>query len=85
MTQPTPPPTQTQHPWRATARTIAAATVAALPILPVVVDQLGATGLPWVAGVVAAAGALTRVLAIPAVDDWLRDYAPWLSAQPPSR
>lgn len=83
MTDPVPTPaTQTKHPWRATVRTVLAAIVAFLPFLPEVVHQFGADSLPWVAGIVAAAGAVTRVLAMPGVDGWLRKYLPFLAAQP---
>lgn len=76
-------PTQTVHPWRATVRTIFAALVAALPLVPAVVSVAGVGSIPWIAGGVAAIGAVTRVLAIPGVEAWLKQWAPWLSAQPP--
>lgn len=74
MTNPTPSTTQTRHPWRATLRTVAAAALAALPLLPVVVEYAGIGAVPWVAGAVGFAGAVTRVLAIPAVNSWLTEY-----------
>jgi hypothetical protein len=64
-------PTQTRHPWRATVRTALAATVAFLPLVPTIVHELGAESLPWAAAIVAAAAAITRVMAIPGVNDWL--------------
>jgi hypothetical protein len=82
MTQPTPAPTQTQHPWRATVRTIVAGAVAAIPLLPFLVDSLGIGAVPWVAGTLAALGAITRLLAIPAVNDWVVRYLPWLAPTP---
>lgn len=82
--QPQPPttPTQTAHPWRATARTVFAAIVGALLILPVVVSALGLGGVPWLASAVALAGAITRVLAIPAVNAWITEYLPFLAPTP---
>lgn len=75
--------TQTRHPWRATARTVLAALVGAAIILPEVVEVAGIGHIGWVAGAVAAAGAVTRVLALPSVDAWLRRWMPWLAAEPP--
>jgi hypothetical protein len=73
-------PTQIRHPWRATLRTVAAAAVAALPIVPVVVHELGVESVPWVAGALVIVGGATRVLAMPGVEAWLRRYVPWLAA-----
>jgi hypothetical protein len=69
-------PTQVRHPWRATLRTV----VAALPLVPVVVHELGLESVPWVVSAVVVIGGVTRVLAMPAVDGWLRRYLPWLAA-----
>lgn len=83
MTDPIQPtPTQVLHPWRSTVRTAVAALVALLPVLPLLIESGHLGALPWVAPVVAAAAAVTRILAMPAVDQWLRQYAPWLAAQP---
>ncbi|MBX6750939.1 MAG: hypothetical protein IRY85_14915 [Micromonosporaceae bacterium] len=75
-------PTQTQHPWRATLRTVLAVVVALAPVLPQIVDELGLSGYGWAAAVVAVAGAVTRVLAVPAVNDVLSRWLPLLSAAP---
>lgn len=75
--------TQTRHPWRATVRTVLAALVGAAIILPEVVEVAGIGHIGWVAGAVAACGAVTRVLALPSVDAWLRRWVPWLAAEPP--
>lgn len=77
-------PTQTRHPWRATLRTVVAGAVALVSLLPTIaaVGHLGA--VPGMAQALAVAGAVTRVLAIPGVDTWLRRYLPWLAAQPAS-
>lgn len=76
-------PTQTRHPWRATFRTVAAATVAFLPLLPEIVKVLGVESLPWVAAVIGVTGGVTRVLAMPGMDRWLRTWVPGLAAEPP--
>ena len=78
MSQPTPVPTQTQHPWRATTRTV----FAVLPVIPIVVAELGVGSVPWVASAMVVIGGVTRVLAIPRVNAWLTEYVPWLAATP---
>lgn len=75
-------PTQTQHPWRATIRTVAAVALALLPVLPQIAAEFGVGAVPVVASVLAVAGAVTRVLAIPAVNTVLRDHMSWLAAEP---
>ncbi|MDT9689379.1 hypothetical protein Q5762_13745 [Streptomyces sp. P9(2023)] len=64
-----------------TARTVLQSAVALAVVLPAIVDaaDIPAT-LPWVAGALAAAGALTRVMALPGVQrllpGWLRTDEP---------
>ncbi|MEU8543408.1 hypothetical protein AB0C52_26040 [Streptomyces sp. NPDC048717] len=60
-----------------TARTVLQTAVGIAIVLPGAVDAAGLPAtLPWVAGALAAAGALTRVMALPAVQSllpgWLR-------------
>jgi hypothetical protein len=74
--------TQTRHPWRAVARTIFAAVVALLSLLPTVAAATGIEAVPLVAQALAVAAAVTRVLAIPGVDDFLRQYLPFLASAP---
>lgn len=76
------PPTQAQHPWRATVRTLFAAVVALAAMLPLLVDASGLdeTAGP-VAGALAIAGAITRIMAIPQVNDFLGQFLPFLSAE----
>lgn len=80
-----PAPTQTRHPWRATLRTFFAGTVALLSLLPTVATVGHLDTAPGMAQALAVSVAVTRLLAIPGVDDWLRDYVPWLAAQPKDR
>ena len=74
--------TQVKHPWRATVRTIFAALIGLIPLLPFIADAAGLAAVPWAVGVLAIAGAITRVLALPGVEAWLRKYFSWLSAEP---
>ncbi|MEV5240001.1 hypothetical protein AB0K89_12945 [Streptomyces cinnamoneus] len=65
---------------RRTLRTVLQTAVALAVVLPAVVEAAGIPAtLPWVAGALAAAGALTRVMAVPAVQillpTWLRTDA----------
>ena len=66
-----PAPTQTVHPWRATLRTAIATALWALPVVPLVAHELGVEELGWVAAIVAGAAAVTRVIAIPVVNEKL--------------
>lgn len=77
-------PTQSKHPWRATVRTIAAMLVGAVSLLPTVAAVTHLDSYAAVAQAVAVAALVTRVLAIPGVDGWLRRFAPFLAASPTS-
>lgn len=77
-------PTQTVYPWRATARTLVAAGIGLLSLLPELLAGAGLDHTAYGAQALVVAGAVTRVLAIPAVDAWLRQYVPWLAAAPKS-
>ena len=78
-----PTPTQVARPWRATVRTAFAVIVALAAMLPLLVDAAGVDEtLPPVAGALAIAGAVTRVLALPAVEAFLARFVPWLAAGP---
>ncbi|MET9621074.1 MULTISPECIES: hypothetical protein [unclassified Streptomyces] len=63
-----------------TARTVLQSAVGIAVVLPAIVDASGIPEtLPWVAGALAVAGALTRVMALPTVQtllpSWLRSAA----------
>lgn len=76
-------PTQTQHPWRATVRTMAAALVAALVIAPQIITEAGLDETVYGVQALAVIGVVTRILAVPGVEAWLRRFVPWLAAEPP--
>lgn len=71
---------------RRTARTVFAAVVGLAAMLPLIYgaaaqhDPGEATG--WAALVLAIAGAVTRVMALPAVEAFLQQFVPFLAAQP---
>ena len=76
-------PTQSRYPWRAVARTIFAVIPAFAVLWPSIVAASGASEtLPGVALSLAVAGAITRVLAVPGVNDFLEKYLPFLAATP---
>lgn len=78
-------PTQSEHPWRATVRTVFAFVVALAAILPQVVEASGVDEtIGWVAALLAVAGGITRIMAVPGVDDLLTRFVPWLAAAPRS-
>lgn len=72
-------PTQVAHPWRAVARTIFQALVAICALLPAIVEAVGVGAVPWVAGALAVAGAITRVMTVPGVEEWIARYLPFLA------
>lgn len=76
--------TQSAHPWRATVRTAFAAVVGFLALLPLVATDVfqGGNVPAVVVTVLGVAAAVTRVLANPAVEGFLRVYVPFLSAKP---
>lgn len=62
-------PTQTRHPWKATARTVFAAIVSIAAVWGLVVEAAGVDPSGTVvAATIAVAGAITRIMAIPQVD-----------------
>ena len=75
--------TQAAHPWRATARTVFAALVpfAAMagPAYAAATNEAPEAATGWAACGLAICGAVTRVLALPAVDEWLERFVPWLA------
>ena len=75
-------PTQTRYPWRATLRTLLAAAVALASLAPVIAVTAHIQAVPAVAQILVVTGAITRVLAMPAVDDFLRRNLPWLATSP---
>lgn len=85
---PPPPPTQVRRPWRATVRTVfqALVSLAALaPLLAVAVEEATGydlDGIPFVVAVLAFSAAVTRVMAIPAVERFLRRFIPFLATEP---
>jgi hypothetical protein len=77
-------PTQVRHPWRATARTIFAALVAFASMWGVIVEALHLDPTwQWVAIATAVTGGITRLMAVPAVEMFLRRFLPWLAADKP--
>lgn len=77
--------TQSRHPWRATVRTVFAFVVAVAAVWGLVVETAGVDStVPVIAWTVSAAGAVTRVLALPQVEALLQRFFPWLAAEPPT-
>ncbi|WP_280445795.1 hypothetical protein [Nocardia brasiliensis] len=73
-------PTQVVHPWQATVRTVFAVLVALASLIPVIAVAGGLDTVPAVAQLIAVCGAVTRVLALPGVDDFLSRFLPFLAA-----
>jgi hypothetical protein len=75
-------PTQVRRPWRSVARTIFQATVSLAAMWGVIVEVAGLPDWAWVGCSVAVAGGITRVMALPGVEAWLRRFLPFLAAAP---
>lgn len=72
MTGPNQPaPTQTRYPWRAAIRTAFAAIVAAASLLPYVFAEMHIPAVGAVGQAVAVATFITRLMAVPGVNEWL--------------
>lgn len=79
--------TQVQHPWRAMVRTVFALVVALAVLVPLILQEVSTNGDPgelggWAVAVVGVCAAITRVMALPAVEAFLVRFVPWLAADP---
>lgn len=64
--------TQQAHPWRATVRTVLEAVIGLAAAWGLIVEALGLdAGVEWVAVSLAVTAAITRLAALPAVDQLL--------------
>jgi hypothetical protein len=85
MAEETTVPTQVKHSWRATVRTVFQGVVGFAALAPAIYqaiehkDASAATGFAAIA--LAVSGALTKVMAIPAVNDFIAKYLPFLAAE----
>lgn len=78
-------PTQVRRPWRTTVRSLFQAVVGFAAIVPLLVQAAGIDQtLPLVASGIAVSAAITRIMALPGVEAWLRAHVPFLAANPPA-
>ena len=85
MTIITATPTQTEHPWRATARTAFAFIVAVAAVWGAIVEAAGVDETaPVDASTLAVASAITRIMALPGVEAIFQRFLPFLAATPPT-
>lgn len=81
----TPTPTQVRRPWRSTVRTVVQLVLAVATLVPLVAAgvYVDLEQAPAIVGqVLAAAAVITRVMALTAVEAFLKQWAPWLAADP---
>jgi hypothetical protein len=80
---PPPVPTQVRYPWRSTIRSVFQFLVGLCALVPLL---LNASGVEQQGGAVAVAltvsGAVTKIMALPQVEDFLESHIPWLAAKP---
>ena len=78
--------TQTAHPWRTTVRTVFQAVITLAAATPFVLGAVAdGDGSSLGAGAVVAlsvAGAITRVMSLPVVNDFITRFIPFLAAEP---
>jgi hypothetical protein len=73
-------PTQVRRPWRTSFRTAFQALLALAVVWPVVINALGLPDWAWISVSLAVAAGITRVMALPQVEVFLKRFLPWLSA-----
>ena len=73
--------TQVKHPNRATLRTIFQGAIALAAILPLILTSAGIPPVGLAGILIGVAGAITRIMAIPAVESFLETYLPFLAAK----
>lgn len=80
--------TQSKHPWRATIRTGFAVLVGLAALTPFVLDAISngdpASLGPGAATALSVSAAITRVMALPMVEQFIARFLPWLAADPSS-
>lgn len=79
-----PVPTQVKQPTRTTVRSVFQGFIAFAVIAPLIVETTGfqVEDIPWLAGALAVLAAIVRVMALPQVEEFLRNHLPFLAAQP---
>ena len=74
--------TQTTFPWRTTLRTLFQGFLGLCAMWFLVIEAIGVDPTsPWIATSLVFTAAVTRVMAIPAVDAWISTYLPFLAAE----
>lgn len=77
------PATQVRRPWRSTVRTVFQLVVGLAPMMPVIVAASGVDEtLPAVGLALGISAGVTRIMNLPAVEDFLQRFVPWLAATP---
>lgn len=75
-------PTQVRRPWRSVTRTVFQALVGLAAMWGLIVATLGLPDWAWVSASLVVAAGITRVMALPQVEAFLRRFLPWLAAAP---
>ena len=78
-----PAPTQVRRPSRSSCRTVFQPAVAFGAMWGLVVEAMGLNGRwQWVSASLVVTAAITRVMAVPQVEDFLARFLPFLAADP---
>lgn len=81
-------PTQMRRPWQATIRTAFQSLVALATLVPLILADVYESPDAYPAAVtqvVLIAGLVSRIMAMPGVEEFLRNFLPFLAAAPPPR
>ncbi|MSS84957.1 hypothetical protein FYJ24_09315 [Actinomycetaceae bacterium WB03_NA08] len=74
--------TQAAYPWHTVARTIFQAVIGFAAAWALIVEAAGVDQtIPWVATSLAITAAITRIMALPQVNEWLSRFIPWLAPE----
>lgn len=82
-------PTQTRRPWRTTLRGLFQAFVGLAALAPAIAAAVEEAtgydldGVPFIVVALASCAAVTRVMALPGVEDFLARFLPFLAAEKP--
>ncbi|QNQ90876.1 hypothetical protein GP475_09665 [Corynebacterium poyangense] len=71
--------TQERHPRRAMARSLIAAIVGFIPLIPEIVRAYGLDSIPWIATAAALCATTARIMVMPPVVKWCETYVPWIA------
>lgn len=81
-----PKTTQESQPWKATVRTIFQMLIGFAAMMPQLIEAANLSeATPWVGASLAISAGFTRIMAMPAIEDFLERFLPFLAADKRAR